>query len=50
MRGKILIVDDEPGPRESLRQILKQDHDVRTASCGEEGLREVERELRAWLA
>lgn len=45
MRGKILIVDDEPGPRESLRQILKQDHDVRTASCGEEGLREVEREL-----
>ncbi len=44
MRGKILIVDDDAGPRESLRMILKQNHDVRTASGGEEGLQEIERE------
>jgi signal transduction histidine kinase len=44
MRGNILVVDDEPGPRESLRMILKPGHDVRTACGGEEALQEVERE------
>ncbi len=44
MRGNILIVDDELGPRESLRMILKAEHDVRTASSGEEALAEVERQ------
>lgn len=43
MRGDILVVDDEAGPRESLRMILKRDHDVRTASSGKEALEEVER-------
>ena len=43
MRGNILVVDDEPGPRESLRMILKTAHDVRTATCGAEALEEVER-------
>lgn len=45
MRGNILIVDDEAGPRESLRQILKQDHHVRTAAGGEEALAEVARDV-----
>ncbi|MCD6351362.1 MAG: response regulator [Armatimonadetes bacterium] len=44
MRGKILIVDDEAGPRESLRMILKQYHDVRTASNGQEALEGIGRE------
>lgn len=44
MRGNILVVDDEAGPRESLRMILKQDHDVRTADGGEAALAEIERE------
>ncbi len=44
MRGNILIVDDEEGPRESLRMILKEDHNVRTAADGDAALREVERE------
>lgn len=43
MRGDILVVDDEAGPRESLRMILKRDHDVRTATSGREGLAEIER-------
>ena len=44
MRGDILVVDDEPGPRESLRMILKQDHNVRTADSGSAALREIERQ------
>jgi signal transduction histidine kinase len=44
MRANILVVDDEAGPRESLRMILKDAHDVRTASSGQEALREIERQ------
>jgi DNA-binding NtrC family response regulator len=35
----ILVVDDEVGPRESLRMILKPLYEVHTASGGEEALR-----------
>jgi PAS domain S-box-containing protein len=42
---RILVVDDELGPRESLRMILKSAYEVTTASTGSEGLRLV-RELR----
>ena len=32
MASDILIVDDEPGVRESLRMLLKRDFEVETAS------------------
>ena len=35
---KILVVDDEEGSRESLRMILKENHQIFTAKDGEEGL------------
>ena len=35
----ILVVDDEIGPRESLRIILRPLYDVHTAAAGEEALR-----------
>ena len=35
----ILVVDDEIGPRESLRMILKSLYEVHTAASGEEALR-----------
>ncbi len=38
MRGNILVIDDEAGPRESLRMILHVDHDIRMAAGGLEGL------------
>jgi DNA-binding NtrC family response regulator len=38
-KGTILVVDDEAGPRESLRMILKPLYEVYTASGGEEALR-----------
>lgn len=38
-RGTILIVDDELGPRESLRMILKPVYPVVTAGSGEEALK-----------
>jgi DNA-binding NtrC family response regulator len=38
-KGAILVVDDEVGPRESLRMILKPPYEVHTASGGEEALR-----------
>jgi CheY-like chemotaxis protein len=40
MRGEasVLIVDDELGPRESLRMILKPIFDVHTVENGEEAL------------
>lgn len=34
----VLVIDDQPGPRDSLRMILKGTHRVRTASSGPEGL------------
>jgi len=38
-KGTILIVDDEVGPRESLRMILKPIYDVYTAGDGQEALK-----------
>jgi len=35
----ILVVDDELGPRESLRMILKSQYEVHTASSRDEALR-----------
>jgi DNA-binding NtrC family response regulator len=35
----ILVVDDEIGPRESLRMILKPHYEVHAAAAGEEALR-----------
>ncbi len=40
----ILIVDDEPGSRESLRMILKPYYDVLTASTGREALDHIQKE------
>jgi DNA-binding NtrC family response regulator len=37
-RRRLLVVDDEPGIRESLRVILKQDYDITLASSGKEAL------------
>ena len=37
-RPRVLIVDDELGVRESLRAILDRDHEVLTASTGEEAV------------
>ena len=37
-KGTILIVDDEMGPRESLRMFLKPHYDVYTAPDGKEAL------------
>ncbi len=42
--GSILIVDDELGPRESLRMILKSMYDVHTASNGQEALKLLQKE------
>jgi PAS domain S-box-containing protein len=38
-RGRILVVDDEMGPRESLRMILKPHYDITTADSGEAALK-----------
>jgi DNA-binding NtrC family response regulator len=38
-RETILVVDDEAGPRESLRMIFKPRYEVYTASDGQEALR-----------
>ena len=37
-QADILVIDDEAGPRESLRMILKGSHHVRCAKSGPEGL------------
>jgi signal transduction histidine kinase len=36
---KILVIDDEMGPRESLRMLLKTDFQVHTADCVEAGIK-----------
>ena len=38
-KGTVLIVDDEVGPRESLRLILKPIYEIHTAADGDEALR-----------
>jgi DNA-binding NtrC family response regulator len=42
MRKKILVVDDDLGPRESLRLIFKPIYDVSTAEDGSEGLQKIQ--------
>ena len=37
-RPTLLIVDDEEGPRQSLRVVFKDDYDLLLASSGEEAL------------
>ena len=37
-KGSILIVDDESGPRESLRMILRPIYDIHTVENGQEAL------------
>ena len=41
-RANILVVDDDLGPRESMRMILKNTHTVYTAENGESALRVIE--------
>jgi signal transduction histidine kinase len=36
---EVLVIDDEVGPRESLRMLLKPDYHVRTADCVEAGIK-----------
>ncbi|MDA0990510.1 MAG: hybrid sensor histidine kinase/response regulator [Verrucomicrobia bacterium] len=43
-REKVLIVDDELGPRESLRMLLKNDYEVLCATSVDDGLDMVENE------
>lgn len=38
MKPRILVIDDELGPRESFRMLLKDRYDVQTAASGAEGL------------
>jgi PAS domain S-box-containing protein len=42
-RSRILVVDDELGPRESLRMLLKSSYDVRVAESGPAALAEMPR-------
>jgi PAS domain S-box-containing protein len=41
-RARILVVDDEVGPRESLRMILKPSYEIATADSGDTALRTLE--------
>src|ERR1700758_3854642 len=36
---QVLVIDDEMGPRESLRMLLKPDYHVDTADCVEAGIK-----------
>src|ERR1700745_2265324 len=38
-RPQILVIDDEIGPRESLRMLLKPNYQVHTADCVEAGIK-----------
>jgi PAS domain S-box-containing protein len=42
-RSRILVVDDDLGPRESLRMLLKSMYDIRTAASGPAALAELPR-------
>ena len=39
---KILVIDDEIGPRESLRMLLKPNYQVHTADSVDAGIRRLE--------
>ena len=41
---RILVIDDEMGPRESLRMLLKPEYNVATADCVEAGIKLLNRE------
>jgi len=43
-KASVLVVDDDLGPRESLRMILKPLYDVRTATNGQEALDCIQKE------
>ena len=43
-RPNLLVVDDELGPRESLRMILRDDYDVITAANGEQAVQCLEKQ------
>jgi signal transduction histidine kinase len=45
MRLDVLIVDDDPGPQQSIRMIIKDDHDVRLADNGREALQKVAQQV-----
>jgi len=38
-KGTLLVVDDETGPRESLRIVFKDQYNVITANCGRDGVK-----------
>lgn len=42
-KQRILVVDDERGPRESLRMLLKDEYDITLAECGEDGVARMKR-------
>ncbi len=42
LKKSILIVEDEAGPRESLRMILKPFYEIHTASNGEEAIQTIQ--------
>ena len=45
MKTRILVIDDEPAIRDTMRMILEYDgHEVFTAGSGQEGLTMAERE------
>jgi len=41
--GTILVIDDELGPRESLRMLFKDDYNVITAESGDKGIAELKK-------
>ena len=41
--GTILVIDDEFGPRESLRMLFKDDYTVITAESGDKGIQELKK-------
>ena len=43
-QSKVLVVDDEIGPREALRMILRDDYQVFTAEGGRQALEHIARE------
>ena len=44
MKNKILVIDDEIGPRESLRILFKDNYEVTVANNGEEGIQVIKKD------